>query len=70
MVAAGHGSMLFSGATASTRANANFGAFASAKFALRAFTHSLAREVQSKGVHVAHVILDGMVSVCAVTSSN
>ncbi len=61
MVAAGRGSMLFSGATASVRANANFGAFASAKHALRAFVHSLAREVQPKGVHVAHVLLDGVI---------
>ncbi|MDY7096537.1 MAG: SDR family NAD(P)-dependent oxidoreductase [Pseudomonadota bacterium] len=60
MLQRGSGSILVSGATASIRGGANFAAFASAKFALRGFTQSLAREVQPKGVHAAHVILDGL----------
>ena len=61
MVHAGGGTFLVSGATASVRGGARFSAFASAKFALRGLTQSLAREYQPKGIHVAHVILDGII---------
>lgn len=61
MVAAGGGAFLVSGATASLRGGARFSAFASAKFALRGLTQSLAREFQPQGIHVAHVFLDGIV---------
>ena len=43
------------------RGGARFSAFASAKFALRGLTQSLAREYQPAGVHVCHVILDGII---------
>lgn len=62
MVQAGGGAFLVSGATASLRGGAKFSAFASAKFALRGLTQSLAREYQSAGVHVCHVILDGIIN--------
>ncbi len=61
MVEAGEGSYIVSGATASLRGGARFSAFASAKFALRGLTQSLAREYQTKGIHVAHIILDGII---------
>lgn len=61
MVRAGGGTFITSGATASLRGGAKFAAFASAKFALRGLTQSLAREFQPAGVHVAHVILDGII---------
>ena len=61
MVQAGRGSFLVSGATASLRGSANFAAFSSAKFALRGLTQSLAREFQPKGLHIAHIILDGLI---------
>ena len=61
MTKAGKGAFLVSGATASLRGGANFSAFASAKFALRGLTQSLAREFQPKGLHVAHIILDGLI---------
>lgn len=61
MVRAGGGTFITSGATASLRGGAKFSAFASAKFALRGLTQSLAREFQPAGVHVAHVILDGII---------
>ncbi len=57
----GGGAFIVSGATASLRGGARFAAFASAKFALRGLTQSLAREYQPLGVHVAHVILDGII---------
>jgi NAD(P)-dependent dehydrogenase (short-subunit alcohol dehydrogenase family) len=61
MVARGSGTMIFTGATASTRGGAGFSAFASAKFALRGFAQALARELGPRGVHIAHVILDGLI---------
>jgi NAD(P)-dependent dehydrogenase (short-subunit alcohol dehydrogenase family) len=61
MQAAGKGSVIVSGATASLRGSAKFAAFASAKFALRGLTQSLAREFQTHGIHVAHVLLDGII---------
>lgn len=61
MVRAGGGAFIVSGATASLRGGAGFSAFASAKFALRGLTQSLAREFQPAGVHVCHVILDGII---------
>lgn len=61
MVRAGGGTFIVSGATASLRGGARFSAFASAKFALRGLTQSLAREYQPSGIHVAHAILDGII---------
>lgn len=61
MVARGHGTMLFTGATASLRGSANFASFAGAKHALRALAQSIARELGPKGIHVAHVIVDGAI---------
>ena len=61
MIAAGGGTFIVSGATASLRGGARFSAFASAKFALRGLTQSLAREFQPAGIHVCHVILDGII---------
>jgi short-subunit dehydrogenase len=61
MVAHGRGTMLFTGATASLRGAANFGAFAGAKHALRALAQSLARELGAQNIHVAHSIIDGAI---------
>jgi NAD(P)-dependent dehydrogenase (short-subunit alcohol dehydrogenase family) len=60
MLERGSGAIIFSGATASIRGGARFAAFASAKFALRGFAQSLAREMQARKIHVVHVILDGL----------
>ncbi|NBU28262.1 MAG: SDR family NAD(P)-dependent oxidoreductase [Caulobacteraceae bacterium] len=61
MTPRGRGTILFTGATASVRGREGFSAFAGAKHALRALAQSLAREVGPKGVHVAHVIVDGAI---------
>ena len=61
LVARGAGTMVFTGATASLRARSPFLAFASAKAALRAVAAAFARELGPKGVHVAHVIVDGVI---------
>jgi NAD(P)-dependent dehydrogenase (short-subunit alcohol dehydrogenase family) len=55
------GTVIFSGATAGLRGGAKFSAFASAKFALRGLAQALAREFGPKGVHVAHVVIDGLI---------
>lgn len=59
--AQGSGSLFFSGATASVRSRPPFIAFAAGKAGLRAVASGLAREFGPKGVHVAHVILDGAI---------
>jgi NAD(P)-dependent dehydrogenase (short-subunit alcohol dehydrogenase family) len=61
MVARGHGTILFTGATASLRGSAGFAAFAGAKHALRALAQSMARELGPQGIHVAHVVIDGAI---------
>lgn len=57
----GHGTILFTGATASLRGREGFSAFAAAKHGLRALAQSMARELGPKGVHVAHVVVDGAI---------
>jgi NAD(P)-dependent dehydrogenase (short-subunit alcohol dehydrogenase family) len=57
----GRGSIFFTGATASLRGGAGFAAFAGAKHALRALSQSMARELGPKGIHVAHVVIDGAI---------
>jgi NAD(P)-dependent dehydrogenase (short-subunit alcohol dehydrogenase family) len=59
MVARGRGTIIFTGATASLRGSARFVNLASPKFGLRAVAQSMARELGPRGVHVAHVIIDG-----------
>jgi len=59
MLARGRGTMIFTGATASLRGAAGFAAFAGGKHALRALAQSMARELGPKGLHVAHVVIDG-----------
>ncbi len=61
MASRNQGTIILTGATAGLRGAANFSAFASAKFALRGLAQSLAREYGPKGVHVAHVVLDGLI---------
>jgi NAD(P)-dependent dehydrogenase (short-subunit alcohol dehydrogenase family) len=61
MVERGSGTILFTGATASLRGSANFANLASPKFALRALAQSMARELGPRGVHVAHIIIDGQI---------
>ncbi|OOG50621.1 SDR family oxidoreductase [Polaromonas sp. C04] len=55
------GTIIFTGATAGLRGGANFAAFAGAKHALRALAQSMARELGPRGIHVAHVVVDGAI---------
>jgi NAD(P)-dependent dehydrogenase (short-subunit alcohol dehydrogenase family) len=59
LLAAGAGSILFTGASASLRGRGPFVAFAAAKAGLRSVAQSFAREYGPQGIHVAHVIIDG-----------
>jgi NAD(P)-dependent dehydrogenase (short-subunit alcohol dehydrogenase family) len=55
------GTILITGATASIKGSAGFSAFAAAKHALRAIALSAAREFGPQGIHVAHVVVDGLI---------
>ena len=59
--AQGNGSLFFTGASGSLRGKSNFAHFASMKAGLRMLAQSLAREFGPHGVHVAHVIVDGVI---------
>lgn len=61
MVEKGRGTILFTGATSSIRGRGGAIAFSSAKFAVRGLAWSLARELGPKGIHVAHIIIDGVI---------
>ncbi|MCY4096417.1 MAG: SDR family NAD(P)-dependent oxidoreductase [Gammaproteobacteria bacterium] len=53
------GTVLFTGASASMRGRANFGAFNSGKGALRLMAQALSKECGPDGIHVGHVVIDG-----------
>ena len=55
------GTIIFTGATAALRGGAGFQNMAVAKFGLRALAQSMAREFQARGIHVAHVVIDGQI---------
>jgi NAD(P)-dependent dehydrogenase (short-subunit alcohol dehydrogenase family) len=55
------GTILFTGASASLRGRAGFGAFNSAKAALRALAQAMAKEYAADGIHIGHVIVDGAI---------
>jgi NAD(P)-dependent dehydrogenase (short-subunit alcohol dehydrogenase family) len=59
MVRQGHGAIFFTGASASVKGYAQSAPFAMGKFALRGLAQSMARELQPKGIHIAHFVIDG-----------
>jgi NAD(P)-dependent dehydrogenase (short-subunit alcohol dehydrogenase family) len=61
MKAAGNGSIIFTGATASRRGGPRSAAFAPAKAAQRSLAESMARSLWPSGIHVALIIVDGVV---------
>jgi NAD(P)-dependent dehydrogenase (short-subunit alcohol dehydrogenase family) len=61
MLPRARGSLLLTGATASLRGREGFSAFAAAKAGLRAVAQSAARELAPKGIHVAHIVVDGAI---------
>lgn len=61
MKSAGRGSIVFVGATASRKAGAKSAAFSSAKGAQRSLSESMARVLWPAGIHVALIVVDGVV---------
>ncbi len=59
MLPRNRGSVIFTGATASMRGKPTTTAFASAKAGLRSLAQSMARAYGPRGIHVAHVVVDG-----------
>jgi NAD(P)-dependent dehydrogenase (short-subunit alcohol dehydrogenase family) len=55
------GAIIFTGATSSIRGRGGALSFSSAKFAVRGLAQSLAVELWPKGIHIAHVIIDGVI---------
>ncbi|NJD05040.1 MAG: SDR family NAD(P)-dependent oxidoreductase [Methylococcaceae bacterium] len=55
------GSLFFTGATASLRARPPFTGFAAAKAGLRALAQGMDREFGPQGIHVAQIIIDGVI---------
>lgn len=66
MITRSGGSILFTGATSSIRGRNGAPAFSSAKFAVRGLADSLARELWPQGIHVAHILVDGVIDTAAV----
>ncbi|WMV17170.1 hypothetical protein MTR67_010555 [Solanum verrucosum] len=61
MVERGRGTILFSGCSASLNGIAGYSELCCGKFAMRGLSECLAREFQPLGIHVAHVIIHGIV---------
>ena len=61
MLPKGCGAILLTGASASVKGYAQSAPFAMGKFALRGLAQSAARELGPKGIHVAHIVIDGAV---------
>jgi NAD(P)-dependent dehydrogenase (short-subunit alcohol dehydrogenase family) len=61
MVKRGHGTIIFTGATAALRGSAGFANLAVPKFGLRALAQSMARELGPQGVHIGFVNIDGQI---------
>jgi NAD(P)-dependent dehydrogenase (short-subunit alcohol dehydrogenase family) len=61
MLGRGSGAIVIIGATASLRGGAAFAAFAPAKAAQRSLAQSMARSLGPRGIHVAYVVVDGVI---------
>ncbi len=61
MLERGSGTILFTGATAAMKGSAKFAGFAVGQFGLRALAQSLAGEFGPQGIHVAHIVIDGII---------
>ena len=61
MKAAGAGSIIFVGATASLRGGPQTAAFAPAKAAQRSLAESMARSLGPQGIHVSLIVIDAVV---------
>ena len=55
------GTILFTGASAGVKGFAQSAPFAMGKFALRGLAQSMAREFHPQGIHIAHIVVDGLI---------
>jgi NADP-dependent 3-hydroxy acid dehydrogenase YdfG len=55
------GTIIFTGATGSLRGSPGLSSFSPGKFGLRSLAQVVTREYQSRGVHCAHLVVDGPV---------
>lgn len=61
MLKRGRGTIIFTGASAGVKGYPQSAPFAMGKFALRGLAQSMARELHPKGIHIAHVVIDGAI---------
>ncbi|CAN6698391.1 unnamed protein product [Malus baccata var. baccata] len=61
MVERGRGTILFTGCSGSLKGIAGRSELCCGKFALRALSQCLSMEFQQQGIHIAHVIIDGVI---------
>ncbi|XP_058088876.1 uncharacterized protein LOC131235628 [Magnolia sinica] len=61
MIERGKGTIIFTGSSASLNGISGYCELSCGKFALRALSQCLAKEFQTTGIHVAHVIVDGVI---------
>ncbi len=59
MLTRGAGTLIFTGATAAMRGREGYANMAVGKWGQRALAQCMARELGPKGIHVAHVVIDG-----------
>ncbi len=59
MLAAGKGTIMFTGASAGVKGYPKSATFAMGKFGLRGLAQSMARELHPQNIHVVHVVVDG-----------
>lgn len=67
MIERGSGTILITGSSASVKGYPGSPSNALAKFSLRGLAQSMARELQPKNIHVAHVVVDGGIGIPGVT---
>ena len=70
MIKQGHGTILFTGASAGVKGYPRSSSFAMGKFALRGLAQSLARELQPQNIHVGHIVIDGGIAKQADSRAN
>jgi NAD(P)-dependent dehydrogenase (short-subunit alcohol dehydrogenase family) len=63
MIGRGGGAIIVTGATAALRGGAGFAGFAPAKSAQRILAQSMARSLGPQGIHVAYVVVDGVIDI-------
>ncbi len=61
MLGRGQGTIIFNGSPASLSGIAEFAALSGGRHALRALSQSMARDLGPKGLHIAHLIIEGWI---------